>query len=335
MVDNAAVEQILRLAESRGAAAAVVLLDRADRRVAENLNRSWRRGASVGGCRFRSSANGTRTYRRLMMSIRRRVRGTDIRLDYALTEPEVRRFRSYLEINYGSVDIDFVLSLLASDPAIFALLYRLIPDTRENIRSVISDEEYLDLVEGLTSFRPPKEESVRENSTLSEKLNAWLEHRKREQEKPKESGSVPHTDPWYHIATQLPQLVLLFSSLDEAISLNLLTKRFPGLLQIYGSLRDTLQNSGLFQEVALDRENDIGLTAVNPFVAQLLLTACLPSSVARINLLGALFFEFPWDPEIRSIDSPEQALLIHVIRSISPPSGSFRGNTSARRTFER
>jgi len=29
------------------------------------------------------------------------------------------------------------------------------------------------------------------------------------------------------------------------------------------------------------------------------------------------------DPEVRPIDSPEQALLIHVIRSISPPSGSF------------
>lgn len=324
MVDNAAVEQILRLAESRGAVAAVVLLDRADRRVAENLDRqlrsAGRRSVVVASV---APQMGHQRPKADDVDQEETSRGTEVRLDYALTEPEVRKFRSYLEINYGSVDIELVLSLLASDPAIFALLYRLIPDTRENIRSVLV-EEYLDLVEGLTSFRPPKEERVG-SGVLSEKLNAWLEHRKREQEKPKESASVPHTDPWYHIATQLPQLVLLFSSLDEAISLNLLTKRFPGLLQIYRSLRDTLQNSGLFQEVALDKENDIGLTAVNPLVAQLLLNACLPSSVARIKLLGALFFEFPWDAEIRPIDSPEQALLIHVIRSISPPSGSFQG----------
>jgi len=59
------------------------------------------------------------------------------------------------------------------------------------------------------------------------------------------------------------------------------------------------------------------------FVAQLLLNAAVPSSVARINLLATLLYEFP-GPGDPPIDSPEQALLIHVIRSISPPSGSFQ-----------
>ena len=185
-------------------------------------------------------------------------------------------------------------------------------------------DEYMNLVEGLASFQPPGEERVR-GGILSEQLREWLVQRRREIVSTEPSSVRTETShSWHQIATQLPQLVLLFSSLDEPISLNLLTKRFPGLLQVYRTLRETLENSGLFVEVTLDRENDIGLTAVNPFVAQLLLGAAVPSSTARINLLAALLYEFPWDPESRPIDSPEQALLIHIIRSIAPPSGSFQ-----------
>ena len=86
------------------------------------------------------------------------------------------------------------------------------------------------------------------------------------------------------------------------------------------------KTAACFRRLLLDKENDIGLTAVNPLVAQLLLNAAVPSSITRINLLAALLYEFPWDPEARPIDAPEQALLIHVIRSISPPSGSFQGD---------
>lgn len=322
MVDNAAIEQILRLAESRGAAATVVLLDRADRRVAENLDRhlrsAGRRSVVVASVapqmgRQHGRPDGERE--------EEESQGAEIRLEYALTEPEVSKFRAYLEANYGSVDVDLILNLLSSDPSVFALLYRLIPDTRPNIRSVLV-EEYLTLIEGLASFRPPKEERVG-SGVLREQLSAWLAKHRGQGATPGASG-VAASDPWYNLATQLPQLVLLFSSLDEAISLDLLTKRFPGLLQVYQALRQSLESSGLFLEVALDRENDIGLIAVNPIVAQLLLDACLPSSLARIELLGKLLVEFPWNPEVRPIDSPHQALLIHVIRSVSPPSGSFQ-----------
>lgn len=64
------------------------------------------------------------------------------------------------------------------------------------------------------------------------------------------------------MAFYLFQLVLLFSSLDEAISLNLLTTRFNGLLQAYTALRQTLEDSGLFLEVSLNGQADIGLVAV-------------------------------------------------------------------------
>lgn len=325
MIDNAAVEQILRLAEGRGVPATVVLLDRTDRRVAENLDRHLRSAGrrSVVVASVAPQMGRPRSNVDVDVDEEDGSQATEIRLDYALTDPEVRRFRSYLETNYGSAEVDLVLRLLASDPAVFALLYRLIPDTRENIRSVLV-EEYLELVEGIASFRPPTEERIG-SGILSQQLKAWMERRVQTHTAPRDSATIPQSDPWYNIATQLPLLVLLFSSLDEAIPLNLLTKRFPGLLRVYRTLRDTLETSGLFLEVALDKENDIGLTAVNPLVAQILLSAGLPSSVARINLLAALLFEFPWDLEARPIDSPEQALLIHVIRSISPPSGSFQG----------
>ena len=102
-------------------------------------------------------------------------------------------------------------------------------------------------------------------SSLSEQLGAWLSKRDRAPSRKTDTDLPPANDAWYRIATQLPHLVLLFSSLDEAISLNLLTKRFPGLLQVYSTLRRHLEHSGLFVEVDLDKQSDIGLTTVNPF----------------------------------------------------------------------
>ena len=83
-------------------------------------------------------------------------------------------------------------------------------------------------------------------------------------------------------------------------------------MQVYSTIRETLEHSGLFLEVALDKQSDLGLTAVNPFVAELLLNAAVPSSVARLQLLATLLKEFPWDPENRPFEAPEQALLVHL-----------------------
>jgi hypothetical protein len=251
-------------------------------------------------------------------------RGQEIMLEHRLSPTEVDRFRAYVANNSPTTSMDLLLNLLTSDPALFAVLYRLIPDTRQNMRSVLVDE-YLQLVEGLASFRPPSQDVVR-GSSLSEQLRFWVSTRQLPVGPDDVRSQQPSSDAWYHIATQLPQLVLLFSSLDEAISLNLLTKRFPGLLRVYSTLRKTLESSGLFVEVSLDRQSDIGLTSVNAFIAHLLLDAALPSSNARLDTLAKLLFEFPWDPEQRPIDAPEQALLLHVIRSISPPSGAFQGD---------
>lgn len=324
MVDNGAIEQILRLAENRGAAAIVVLLDRADRRAAENLDRHLR---SAGRRTVVVAAGAPEIGRRRAntdadLDEDETPQGTEILLDYPLASGELERFRAYLVENNATSDPGLVLQLLATDPSVFALLYRLIPDTRQNIRAVLV-EEYLGLVEGLVTFRPPEGETVK-GGTLAEQLKSWLVHRNLHQVISNEGAQRAPSDRWHNIATQLPQLVILFSSLEEAISLNLLTKRFPGLLQAYRALREILENSGLFREVSLDRENDIGLTIVNPFVAQILLDAAVPSSVARIKLLATLLSEFPWDSEARPIDAPEQALLIHIIRSISPPRGSFQ-----------
>jgi len=325
MVDNAAVEQIIRLAEARGATATVILLDRADRRVADNLDKHLR---SAGRRTIVVAASAPAMRRQPTrpdsdLDEEESFRGTEIALESRLGGSEIDRFREYLAAHYPSTSTELVLRLLASDPSLFALLYRLIPDTRENIRAVIV-EEYLNLVESLASFCAPTEEPQR-GSSLSAQLQVWLSKRN---QAVAEQGSTKSSSvgAWYNIATQLPQLVLLFSSLDEAVSLNLLTKRFPGLLQVYTSLRETLESSGLFKEVALDKQNDIGLTTVNAFVAQLLLNAAVPSAVARLHLLATLLYEFPWDPESRPIDAPEQALLVHVIRSIAPPSGAFQSD---------
>ncbi|MEZ5399216.1 MAG: hypothetical protein R2729_06065 [Bryobacteraceae bacterium] len=324
MVDNGAIEQIIRLAEARGATTTVIILDRTDRRVAENLDKHLR-SAGRRTIVVASSAPALRRHQAgsEQLDEEETFRGKEIELEHGLSADEVDRFRAYVATNSPSTSADLLLTLVASDPTLFAVLYRLIPDTRENIRSVLIDE-YMTLVEGLATFRPPAQDAVR-GSALSEQLRLWVATRQL-RSGPGTMDQPQPNDAWYHIATQLPQLVLLFSSLDEAISLNLLTKRFPGLLRVYSTLRQTLESSGLFAEVALDRQSDIGLTAVNGFIAHLLLDAALPSSIAKLETLAKLLFEFPWDPNRRSFDSPEQALLIHVIRSISPPSGAFQSD---------
>ena len=57
-----------------------------------------------------------------------------------------------------------------------------------------------------------------------------------------------------------------------------------------------------------------------------MLDAAVPSSLARLQILATLLYEFPWDAEKRPMDAPEQALLLHVIRSIAPPSGAFQSD---------
>ncbi|WP_433968303.1 hypothetical protein [Tunturiibacter gelidiferens] len=326
-VDNGSIEQILRLAEGRGAPSAVVLLDKSDRKVAEQLDRqlksAGRRAMLVASVAPAMAKRGLLANHDLDDELEA-SRGIEVNLDYALTESEANRFRTYLIENVRDIDPDLVLRLLASDPAVFALLYRLIPDTRENIRGVVVDE-YLSLVDGLATFRPPTGEQLR-GSTMSEQLSIWLGTHRTKPTTLEASAESQQSPSWKNIAIHLPQLVLLFSSLDESISLNLLTKRFPGLLHVYRTIRETLEASGLFQEIDLGKQSDLGLTAANPFVAQLLLNAAVPSSVARIKLLGSLLREFPWDPDSRPVDLPEQALLIHLIRSIAPPSGAFQAD---------
>ncbi len=108
MVDNAAVEQILRLGESRGAPASVVLLDRTDRRIAANLDRHLRSAgrralviASIAPKMGPKSGFVSSTEDAELEEDSSQA--TEIRLHYALTEREIERFRVYLETNYGSV----------------------------------------------------------------------------------------------------------------------------------------------------------------------------------------------------------------------------------------
>lgn len=324
-VDNGSVEQILRLAEGRGAPAVVVLLDKSDRKIANQLDRQLRgagRRAIVVASVAPAMARPSNIVIANLDEDSDASRGVEVNIDYALTDSESNRFKEYLLENVHDVDPDLVLRFLTSDPAIFALLYRLIPDTRENIRAVVV-EEYLNLIEGLSTFRPPSGDSLK-GSTLGDQLKIWLGSNRLPSAGSEATLTSQPSSSWRNIATHLPQLVLLFSSLDDSISLNLLTKRFPGLLSVYSTLRGTLEASGLFQEVDLGKQNDLGLAVTNPFVAQLLLNAAVPSSVERIKLLGTLLHEFPWDPESRPVDLPEQALLIHLIRSIAPPSGAFQ-----------
>ena len=322
--DNSAIEQIIRLAESRGAAATIVLMDHAERSTANNLDRhlrsAGRRTVVVAAVPSRMREAQQRTDD-VDPDADEVYGGIEIPLDYQLDEKETLRFNRYLAEN-GDIDPIPVVQQLSHDPSLFALLYRLVPDARENIRSVLV-EEYVQLCEGLLSFSAPTLGSIR-GGTLRDQLNAWLSKRQGKRSSLKESSADTPVDPrWQRVAAELPRLVLLFGSLDDAISLNLLSLQFPGLVQIYDPLRAVLEKSGLFVEVMLDKQNDLGLTTPNQLVAQILLEKTIPYSATRIELLGKLLYEFPWDPLATPLSSPEQATLIHLIRSISPPSGAF------------
>ena len=323
-IDNSAVEQIIRLAEGRGASITIILIDHTERSVANNLDRhlrsAGRRTVVVATVPSRMRQEQQQT-EGIDPDADEVYGGTEISLSYGLGQKETQRFSRYLAEN-GNIDPAPVVQELSRDPSLFALLYRLVPDARQNIRSVLV-EEYEKLCEGLLSFAAPSLGSVR-GGALRDQLNAWLVKRQKKEASQTQSPSPAEVDPrWQRVATELPRLVLLFSSLDETISLNVLSRQFPGLVQTYEPLRDVLERSGLFVEIVLDKQNDLGLTTPNALVAHILLGATIPYAVKRIEVLGALLYEFPWDPLATPLSAPEQATLIHLIRSISPPSGAF------------
>lgn len=334
-VDPFAIEKIVRLVESRGAPACVVISDRLDRHTVANLDRRLR----TAGRRSIVVASATELPKKKPSSWGDKLQlededpsGQEVSLNYRISTDRYDEFEKYLQEN-GASDPDLIVRQLQQDPSLFALLYRLVPESRENITIVLRDE-YQRLVQAMASFSPPESDAPVSGNTLQEQLLMWWEKYgktvgpSQDGAQGAESlGEEPRTKvslPWTNIATNLPKVVMLFSSLDQAASLNLLVGVFPQLLRYYGAIVHLLEKSNLIDEVSLDREGSVGLMAVNQMVAKILLPTILMHSNERLDLLGEVLGTYNWNSEMTAADSSsDQSQLVALLRSISPPSGTY------------
>lgn len=322
-----AIEKFVRLAESRGAPLCVVIADRLDRHTTANLERrlrtAGRRSIVVGSATQLPAISFKRDDEPEIDE--RDPSGEEVSLDYRLSPNERKDFQSYLEEN-GALNSDLVARQIADNPELFALLYRLVRESRENITAVLV-EEYQRLVHALVSFQPPDPDTPTGGSTLRENLIAWWEQHD-DLHAPSGGDALKAdsggSEQWIELAVKLPQVVMLFSSLDQAVSLDLLLRVFPHLLRYYEAVYSVCGKSGLIHEIPLDREQNVGLMSVNQMVAKIILQAVTPSSGDRLRILGDVLNCFPWNSEAMPVDYPDQARLIQLLRSISPPNGTYQ-----------
>jgi hypothetical protein len=184
--------------------------------------------------------------------------------------------------------------------------------------------EFDTFIRKIETFKPTVSGPVR-GSSLAEQLAAYVESGKLSLPKVSDNveSSIPTTPGWARIAREVPRSTLVWSSLDEALSLDLLTRRFPELLTYYRPLINVMEKSGFFVEAKIDRDETLGLVARNPGIVRILTSAVLVDSVERLRQIKEFADNIVWRDTIDVIAIPEQVQLVRVIQRISPPKGTY------------
>lgn len=332
-----AVEKILRVAEGRGVPFCVVLVDRADRQfiweLDKHLRSTGRRAIVIATAAPHWNPNSRpRTRSSVVTSTNEdRMPGHEISLGYSLAPAEQQDFELYLREN-GVKNPGAVIQSSSDSDAFFALLFRIVPQARQNIKQVII-EEYLSLEQSLLAFQPPPSEKSFGGRSLAEQLTQWLLRNR-----PATVQNRPSVEPrgmehpvessWSLIVRDVARVIMLFSRLDYPVSSDLLIKFSPALLKYYQPIVDIFAQNGIAYEIFTDREGSVGLLAVNQLVAQIILESVLPTPTLQLALLARVLETFPWNEGNTSAYSAEQRSLIDLLRSISPPHGSYHNSFS-------
>jgi hypothetical protein len=173
-IDHAAIEQIVRLCETRGVGASVLLVDRIERPSVLDLERrllfAGRRTVVI------ATAIPVRTSKQTKVDDEveiepARTATQEVSVPFALGAEERKRFEEFLSAN-GAVNARKIMEEYGASSSIFTLLYRLVPDARPGMQQILVNEfdSFLRLIE---LFKPKLSAPVR-GSSLAEQLSAYV-----------------------------------------------------------------------------------------------------------------------------------------------------------------
>ena len=325
--DHAAIEQIVRLCETRGVGASVLLVDRIERPSVLDLERRLLfagRRAVVVATAVPVRTGKPRKFDDEFEIEPARTATQEVSVPFALGTDEQNRFEKFLSAN-GAVNARKITEDYRASSSIFTLLYRLVPDARPGMQQILVNEfdSFLRLIE---LFKPKLSTPVR-GSSLAEQLSAFVASGKLSLPSP--SSPADHVDAdgpaygWTRIAREVPRAALVWASLDEPLSLDLLTRRFPELLALYRPLIDALERTGFLVEETIDRDETLGIVPRNPGIARILASAVLADSLDRLHQIKGFSESISWRDTSDLTTIPEQVQLVRVIQRISPPKGTY------------
>lgn len=176
----------------------------------------------------------------------------------------------------------------------------------------------------IESFRPTMSKNIVGGSSLADQLARYVASGQLLTLSQNGNSSIFTTIPgWSRISHDIPRAILVWSSIEEPMSLDLLTRRFPELLALYRPFIRAMEQSGFFVETEIDREGTLGVVARNAGIAQILFYAVLSDSIDRLNQIKAFADSIVWRDTLDAIGIPEQTQLVRVIQRISPPNGAY------------
>jgi hypothetical protein len=310
------VARACQLMEAKGAPAVVVIADGLERPEYTQLNeflasvgrRTLLIGSATRGDGVGHEPFGARSAPRPVDDFKRQW------LAPHLTEEEAERFIGYLKRR--GFDPTGLPRELIKERYFLLLLHRLLPETRANIQAAIASE-YEALLSGLAqastivASEDPPEAWKQQLQEIGERLFGefarpdTVEPMSPFRRSPALQGAV--------------HLALLCSQIDRPIPLDLLVRAAgDDLVKGYSVFSDALSSTALLQEVVVDAEGTIALTAQHPFLAQLALRNVIPDRAEQLRLLAPLVAQIGWDPDAYPGENPDQDYVVGLFKTVGP-----------------
>jgi hypothetical protein len=319
------IERVCRLLETRTDSPCAVIADNLDEaeydQLAEVLASSGRRSVLVGAINSLRTGHRRRPVGALTEDAwapESTASYTPVHLDSRLTNDEAGRFLEYLS-ERGYPDLPFAQEVV-QQRLFLLLLYRLLPDSRGNIRLAVA-EEYERLVTALERHL----DHDRDTTDLTPEWQHQLELVRAELFPELETGEEQAPSVFRHDAEMVTavQLALLCSLVERPLSLDLLLRtRTSRFLTSYRVFSRAMEETALLQETKLDQEGTIGVESEHPFVADVTLRGLVPDRASQLRLLSDLVKAVRWDETAYPGENVDQDYVVSVLRAVGPRGSS-------------
>lgn len=316
------VERVCRILERRTETASILIADDLDpgdyEQLSETLASSGRRSVLVGAINtlrgHASSMLDEETPEGHVARPRYAASYRPVRLESRLSDSEADRFVQFLA-DRGFPELDLARDVVRQR-LFLLLLYRLLPDSRGNIRLSVGQE-----YERLTTALERQLEAERGDSipaTWQSQLAAIRTQLFPEavEVEPESTKSPFHHDPGVVSAVQL---ALFCSQIERPLSLDLLLRtQSAAFLTNYGVFSRAMETTALLQETVLDTEGTVGVEGEHPFVAEVTLGSLVPERSSQLALLSPLLKAVRWDETAFPGENPDQDYVVGVLQAVGP-----------------